>query len=381
MNLAYAYPWDIAGDPAAPERLAALGVDAVALAASYHSTRAATPHHPAHRVLDVPYSAFYLPVRPEAWGRLVPAAPTWTAPDAYLLAGDALRAAGLKVYAWTVLTHNAHLGQAHPDLVVRNAFGDRYPYALCPSWEDVADYCELLVREVLTAGEPDGLILEGCGAMGFGHQSVHEKTAGADFDAGLMSLCFCARCADRYPAGTRERVRAAIDDPGTASLETAIDGPGTGSLEATLGPLADEVRAVRVDLSASLRRRLTSTARQVAPDLPITLHADPDLWATGPFAALPEGEQAADVLVGSCWGDPVKDAARLSRLGELCGPGQRVGAYVLALPPRPADGKALAELLRTYVKAGAAEIHLYHAGLAGPQRLAAMTDALRLTGR
>jgi hypothetical protein len=369
VNLAYAYPWDVVGDPAAPERGDALGVDAVALAVSYHSTRAATPQHPAHRVLDVPHSAFYLPVRPTAWGRLTPAGPTWTAPDAYLQADSALRAAGLKVYAWTVLTHNAHLGQAHPDLVVRNAFGDRYPYALCPSSEDVADYCERLVREVLTVGAPDGLILEGCGALGFGHQSVHEKTAGADFDPDLMSLCFCARCADRYPAGTRERVRAAVDDPAAPSVETA------------LGPLTDEVRAVRVELSASLRRRLTSTARQVAPDLPIALHADPDPWATGPFAALPEGEQAADVLVGACWGDPVTDAARLTRLRELCGPGQQVGAYVLALPPRPADAQALAELLGTYVRAGASQIHLYHAGLASPKRLAAMTDALRLAGR
>jgi hypothetical protein len=213
--------------------------------------------------------------------------------------------------------------------------------------------------------------------MGFGHQSVHEKTAGADFDADLMSLCFCARCADRYPAGTRERVRAAVDGPATPDLGD----PGSSALETALGPLTDEVRAVRVELSASLRHRLTSTARQLAPDLPITLHADPDPWATGPFAALPEGEQAADVLVGACWGDPATDAARLTRLRELCGPGQQVGAYVLALPPRPADAQALAELLRTYAEAGASEIHLYHAGLASPKRLAAMTDALRLAGR
>jgi hypothetical protein len=67
VNIAYVYPWDIVGDPAAPERIAALGVTDVALAASYHSTRAATPFHPAHRVLDVPHSAFYLPVRASAW--------------------------------------------------------------------------------------------------------------------------------------------------------------------------------------------------------------------------------------------------------------------------------------------------------------------------
>ncbi|MFG1943511.1 hypothetical protein [Nonomuraea sp. NPDC048826] len=457
MNVAYVYPWDVVGDPAAAERIAALGVTTVALAASYHSTRAATPHHPAHRVLDVPHSAFYLPVRPEAWGRLTPAAPSWTSPDAYLLAQSALRAAGLRVHAWTVLTHNAHLGTAFPDLVVRNAFGDPYPYALCPSAPDVAEYCERLVREILVVAEPDGLILEGCGPMGFTHQSVHEKTAGADYDPDLMSLCFCASCTPRYPTDTRSLVRTALDtlahgalsppppatstptppvpaapaspehaahtsphpstspprstradahspanpaeaalstahptdaapDPtnpieaalGTARPTDAAPNP-TNPIEAALGPLADEVRRIRVDLSASLRHRLITAAREAAPDTPITLHANPDPWATGPFAALPTGDPGADVLVGNCWGDPSTDAARLTRLADLCTPGQRVGAYVLALPPRPADAESLAELLTIYAKAGASEFHLYHAGLASPQRLAAMTRALTLT--
>lgn len=429
MNLAYVYPWDIVGDPAAAERIAALGVDAVALAASYHSTRAATPFHPAHRVLDVPHSAFYLPVRSHAWGRLTPASPTWTTPDSYLLAQEALRAAGLRVHAWTVLTHNAQLGTAFPHLVVRNAFGDPYPYALCPAASDVAEYCERLVREVLVAGEPDGLILEGAGSMGFAHQGVHEKTSGADYDPDLMSLCFCASCAPRYPADTRARVRTALDNPppvadsplrpaagsphrpssdsphrpdadsrlqpradsllkpsadsqlkpsADSPLRTETDSP-LRPVEAALGPLADEVRALRMELSATLRRRLIAAARDIAPDLPITLHANPDPWATGPFAALPSGEPGADVLVGNCWGDPTEDAARLTHLSELCAPGQRVGAYVLTLPPRPADPDHLAELLTTYTKAGASEFHLYHAGLASPQRLTAITRALELT--
>ncbi|MEU7862462.1 hypothetical protein [Nonomuraea sp. NPDC049141] len=409
MNVAYAYPWDIVGDPSAPSRLAELGVEAVAVAASYHSTRAATPYHPAHRVLDVPYSAFYLPVRPSSWGRLTPASPTWTPTDAYLRARDALKAVGLQVHAWTVLTHNSFLGGVHPDLVVRNAFGDRYPYALCPAFEDVVEYCEHLVSEILTVGEPDGLILEACGPMGFGHQSVHEKTAGADWTSvhsDLLTLCFCTACAPRYPEGTRERVRAAIDapPPGTATspaptsvapasasaASTASASPTSASpastasplspatVEAALGPLADDIRAVRVELSASLRTRLVAVARETAPNVPITLHANPDPWAASSFAALPTGEPGAEVLVGNCWGDPTSDAARLARLGELCNPGQRVGAYVLALPPRPADGQALAEQLRTYAKAGATDFHLYHAGLASPGRLASMAEALRL---
>ncbi|MGW0806889.1 hypothetical protein [Nonomuraea sp. NPDC002799] len=386
MNVAYIYPWDIVGDPSAPARLADLGVEAVALAASYHSTRAATPYHPDHRVLDVPYPAFYLPIRPTSWGRLVPASPTWTPADAYLQASDAIKAAGLQVHAWTVLTHNSRLGTANPDLVVRNAFGDPYPYALCPAHDDVVEYCAHLVEEILTVGEPDGLILEACGPMGFTHQSVHEKTSGADWtadDADLLSLCFCTSCADRYPPTTKDRVRAAIDrtqsaTPSTSpSLTTTADHSST-TIEDALGPLADEIRALRLELSSSLRQRLIATARRTAPHVPITLHADPNPWAAGAFAALPAGEPEADILVGACWGDPVTDAARLAQLTELSTPGQRVAAYVLALPPRPADPTTLADYLRTYAKAGATDFHLYHAGLASPQRLATITEALRL---
>ncbi|WP_043640816.1 hypothetical protein [Nonomuraea candida] len=447
MNVAYLYPWDVVGDPTAPGRLADLGVQAVALAASYHSTRAATPYHPAHRVLDVPYPAFYLPIRPSAWSRLVPAAPTWTPANAYLQARDALKAAGLQVHAWTVLTHNSHLGSANPDLVVRNAFGDPYPYALCPAHEDVIEYCERLVQEILEVGEPDGLILEACGPMGFGHQSVHEKTAGADWtptDVDLLSLCFCANCALRYPEGTKAAVRAVIDrasapaaslglsihehaapaaqttaaaplnapsspsatagapassNAGAPEPTTASSAPASKSaphshssastsntrtprapstIEEALGPLADEVRRVRTDLSIALRQRLIATAERTAPDVPITLHANPDPWATGAFAPLPAGDAGADVLVANCWGDPTTDAARLARLKELSAPAQRVGAYVLALPPRPADAEVLAGQLRTYAKAGASEFHLYHAGLASPDRLSALATALRL---
>ncbi|GAA2698301.1 hypothetical protein GCM10010412_093890 [Nonomuraea recticatena] len=391
MNIAYVYPWDVVGDPAAPGRIAALGVDAVALAASYHSTRAATPLHPAHRVLDVPYSAFYLPVRPSAWGRLVPPNPTWTSPDAFLQARDALRAVGLPVHAWTILTHSSHLGAAHPDVVVRNAFGDAYPYALCPSHEDVAEYCERLVREIVSVGAPDGLILEACGPMGFGHQSVHEKTGGADWTSvhsALLSLCFCTACLPGYPDADelRARVRAAIDGPADT-----IGAPGTGagrgpveaepveagSVEEALGEPAGAVREHRGRLASSLRARLVAAARELSPGLPIRTHASPDPWAAGPFATLPDADPSLDGLVGMCWGTQEEAASNLTRLSALSSPGGRLGAYALFLPPKPADEAQLAESFTAYAKAGADELHLYHVGLASAARLDTLARALR----
>lgn len=371
MNVIYAYPWDIVGDPGAAARLAGLGVDAVALAASYHTTRAATPHHPAHRLVDARHSACYVPVREEAWkgARLVPSTPSWMdSADPFGEARDALRAAGLPVRAWTVLTHNTLLGSANPDLVVTNAFGESYPYALCPAAADVRDYCRTLVREIVEAGDPDALILEACGPLGFRHGGHHEKTDGADWSpaqVALLSLCFCANCVLRYEAAgldvaeTRARVRAGVDGR-------------PGSVEEALGDLADPLRGVRTGLAGELRALLLAEARAARPGLEVALHASADPWATGPFATVPEGVDA-DLLVGNCWNSPEADEAGLRALGRL---GPRVGAYVLALPPRPADGGALTFLAEAYTAAGASEIHWYHGGLASTARLEAIAEAI-----
>ena len=48
----YLYPWDVLADRDAASTILATGVDRVALAAAYHSVRAATPRHPDRRVVD-----------------------------------------------------------------------------------------------------------------------------------------------------------------------------------------------------------------------------------------------------------------------------------------------------------------------------------------
>lgn len=365
--IAYLYPWDVVGDPSAAERIAALGVDAVALAAAYHSVRAATPFHPAHRVVNAHHAALYLPVRDAAWSgsRLVPGTPGWMPrPDSFLEARDALRAVGLPVHAWTVLTHNTRLGHAHPDLAVRNAFGDPYPYALCPSSAEVRAYCTTLVGEVAELGEPDGLVLEACGPLGLGHGGHHEKTEGADWDASadrLLSWCFCAACVSRYEAAglephrLRHHVREAVDQ--TASF------PPT---------LMQSLRKIRTTLTADLRREVLEAATG-----PVTLHASADPWATGPFATIADdAAPPVDTLVASAWTSADQGVANLAALRPLAAPTTRLAAYLPVLPPRPADPSALAAEWTTCLAAGADELHLYHAGLASPARLTALRTAL-----
>ncbi|GAA1011216.1 hypothetical protein Aple_058630 [Acrocarpospora pleiomorpha] len=428
MNFGYVFPWDIVGDPAAPERLAATGVDAIALAASYHSTRAATPFHPAHRVLEVPHSALYLPVRRDAYGPLTPKSPSWTPPDAYLQARDALKSTGLPVHAWTVLTHNTSLGRAHPALTVRNAFGDPYPHALCPSHPDVLDYCANLVSEIIDLGEPDGIILEACGPMGIAHQSVHDKTAGADWtptQSALLSLCFCTACTPKYPDTLQAQVRAAIDT-------------SPPSMEAALGDLTPQLSALRTTLTTTLHTRVIKAAH----NHPIRLHASADPWSTGSFSPFPtsnhrtttstpnqqpehrtttsapdqqperrtttsapdqqlerrtttsvpdqqlpgsalfaprrqitDSDQALTGVVAPCWGTDEEASANLTDLAGSC---RKLGAYTTILPPKAPDPEQLARTFTTLTQAGANELHLYHLGLASPPRLSALTSALHL---
>ena len=128
---AFVYPWDVNGDPAAPARIAGLGVEQVTLAAAYHSTRALTPRHPRHRIVTAEHAAVLYPPDDRGEGRqLRPyAAGDWAPGDASGEAAAALAEAGLEVHTWVVLAHNSRLGAEHPDTSVVNAYGDRYPWA------------------------------------------------------------------------------------------------------------------------------------------------------------------------------------------------------------------------------------------------------------
>ncbi|MCX5214719.1 hypothetical protein OG689_36605 [Kitasatospora sp. NBC_00240] len=377
----YAYPWDFHGDPAAAHRARALGLDAVAVAAAYHSVRSASPLHPARRLTEVPHAASYVPVREDVWrGRRLRPAPAGWLPSADPF-GDACRAlhgVGLDVYAWTVLTHNSHLGRSHPDLTVRNAYGEHYSYALCPSWDEVTDYCVTLVGEVVENGRPDGLVLEACGPLGAVHGSHHDKAGLAGWsttDQQLLSLCFCDACGRRYtgagldPAHVAARVRSAVGRPGPAD-----------SVEDVLGlEVAHALRAVRGTTVGRLGTAAAERARAADPGVRLVLHAAPDPWATGAFAAVGSVPlPPVDVLVASCWDPGPAGETALRGLRALAGPGTAVGGYLQADSTWGADG--VADRVARYRAAGMEELHLYHLGLVGDEGLRLMAAILAAAG-
>jgi hypothetical protein len=359
----YAFPWDFVDNDEAALRAAELGVDVVAIAATYHSARVPTPLHSSRRVLDVPRSAMYLPVRVGPWKghRLIPSSPDWLEEnDSFNVAQRRLSEVGLDVDAWIVLTHHDELGYAHPELVVRNAFGERYPFALCPSHPDVREYCATLIDETLALTECRGVVLEACGAMGVDHGGVHDKLEFANFtsvDEDLLSLCFCDGC--------RAGLGKVNVDPDDLSLRVR-DAVGTNapSVEEVLGvELSDSVASYRGSLTIELRRELIDHVRAIKPVTRITVHTSARRWATGSFPAIGEAHEPSGVssVVANGWSPSTADA-ELRSLRNAVSERVDIGAY-LRLDRGWSNEPLVTATLRRYAEYGVSELHLYHLGM------------------
>jgi hypothetical protein len=375
---AYLYPWDVDGDPAAADRLAGLGLTGVTLAAAYHAVRAVTPHHPGHRIVTRDAGIYFQP-DPARWrdARLRPvgAAPGDDGRGAFERAAAALRAAGLPVTAWVVVTHNSRLADAG-ECSVHNAFGDVYPWALCAGSDAVREYAALLAAEAAALAGVDAIELEACGWYGFEHGSAHDKTgnvAGAAGGAGdwLLSLCFCGACASVY--------REAGADP--AELAALVRAAADGG-PALPGDVCAMVDAARAAASGRLLTKVLAAVRAAAPGQPVLVHSHPDPRAVGANPgydpAVLCGPGGADGVVLAC-GNPVTAPDLVARTAAATPAGSRIAAVLQAvagLGGQPGTLVAQAEAVRA---AGATELRVYHAGLAAQSDLAAIRDLCRAT--
>jgi hypothetical protein len=224
----YAYPWNFHDLDADVARIRALGAGEISLAASYHAGKFLQPGDPKARVYFPEDGTVYFRPR-KAYGVVKPQVSALTA------GGDILAELcgrdDIAVNAWTVLLHNTRLGTLHPELTVRNAFGDAYPYSLCPSQPEVRAYAMTLCADLAGNYRLKSLLLETPGFLTYGHGFHHEfaqVAPNAWLDA-MLGLCFCKPCRE----GAK---RAGIDADGLAkricmAVDTWLDDGLDQSLE------------------------------------------------------------------------------------------------------------------------------------------------------
>ncbi len=378
MNLlGYAYPWDFEPGGGAVDLVDSLGLGSVAIAAAYHSVRAATPRHRHRRFVDAPHSAVYFGPRPEKWQgrRLTPTPAPWVAPESFPNACVAARRRGARALAWVVLTHNSRLGAAYPDVTVRNAFGDSYPHALCPAQPEVVDYCRSLVTEAVLAGPADGVVLEATAALGAEHGAAHDKVRLGVSRAHQLSVCFCPRCTSRYDAAGLESTRLG------QLLRDAVRADTDRGLAGVLGQgPADVVLQVRQEAARALVDAVVDVVRQVDATAEVVVHTStrvPDYTASGTSpAAAAAADTTAYWLRNSADGAAgiVAAAARVRSARAL------IVEYTDTALVEPA---AANQLFRDAAECGADSLHLYHLGLM-PERtvdnLIGAVDAARAAG-
>ena len=277
----------------------------------------------------------------------------------------------MDVAAWTVCCHNSYQGERHLDAVTRNAFGDPYPFALCPAQNPVREYLSALVAE-LSRYPLTMLQLESYSFMGFRHGHHHEKVL---LDLGplptfLMGLCFCSAC--KQAAQAEGIDFEAVRQSTRRYLEAAFEGRVTPPASLSQEALVNELPA----LAPYLRMRDQITIGMVhtlgqASTTPISL-----LGVTR--EVLEEvAPDIAEITEGAYRLTPeeVAEATRAAR--DLVGPSMRLGIGIEANPHMSPTRENLVAKVRAAWDAGADGLCFYNYGLMPLRSLDWLRDALR----
>ncbi|MCK5945069.1 MAG: hypothetical protein KAI24_23980, partial [Planctomycetes bacterium] len=280
--------------------------------------------------------------------------------------------AGLAVRAWTVFGHNTRFGLQHPELTVRNAHGDHYPYALCPAQSDVRAYHAQLVRDLAAHDGLATIELEALGQMGIQHSSHHDKKSFTPKGllAFALSACFCDACLRLHAElgqdgeACREQVRAYVDgltEQGCAMAPAAVPGDDS-ELEPAQRTWVEAVLAVR----RRSVQQVADAAVAASGACARAVQVHPDRWFTGSqlsaecAAAFPP----ADQRVFTCYGEgPGQIAALLDQDGARATAGSPRRLCIWPKAPQFTEDEDLRQTRALCEQRAIDSIAIYHLGL------------------
>ncbi len=174
------------------------GLDGVELAAAYHHARDVYPHNPLNPVHFPDGGAIFFRPDPRRWEgvRLQPVRARML--DEFDPLAEVLREGerrGMTVRAWTNTLHNFTLGEAHPDCVARNAFGNPLLTDLCPANPASRAYARAVSADLSRYGV-EAIAAEAICYLPFDHGFHHERCAYplSETVRFLLALCFCDHC-------------------------------------------------------------------------------------------------------------------------------------------------------------------------------------------
>lgn len=384
----YTYAWDLveAGIAESQRQFLALGLDTVTMAGSYHAGKFLRPHGVTGKVYFPEDGTAYFKTTPGYYGAIKPVA------NSILSSNDVIAELAatkkMAVNVWLVLMHNTLLGTANPNSCVKNAFGDRYIYNLCPSAPDARAYAVALAKDVADHYEISGLSLESPGFLPYAHGFHHEFALNAPnrwLDAQL-GLCFCDHCVSsaqsvgidarglkaRVAADIAEYLASDVDVPADmAEVFWLADARSEGALRSYLDWRCDVVTSLVSEIRAAVRKDVNVAV------IPSVARPTAGAWYEGSdLAAL---AQTAGIIE-ACFYEPGANRVKADLFDikrRLDGVGALRGILRPAYPDFTSRGDFLAAI-EALVEGGVRELAFYNWGHLRSANVAWIGDAMKI---
>ncbi len=375
----FAYPWDIVdrGPEAFADECAALGVTRVHVTTLYHSGKFLLPRNSRHKVFFPEPGRLFIPLGSDAFdGPIVPEQGE-LAHSGWL---DSLAATGLPLAAWTVFHHGSSIAARNPRFTLRNLYGDAYPFALCPSHEEVYTFSRQLASAIVSTGRFEALDLETIGYLGYFHGHHHEVSAVpcGPLEQFLLSLCFCDACSDRARAlgidieCLKSQLRDILDARFAAD-DSASRHPDNMEQIATLLALVPGLRELvqmRIKNVTALIHDIRAAARGVELSVFTSsfVGSPSNIWMEG--VSLPDIRNTVDAVYLLAY---TSDCDRVNSdlvfcLSQVGDPARLCLTLNLGLPVTPSLGDAMSKIDFAW-KSGVRRFAFFNYGFLGAARL------------
>jgi hypothetical protein len=369
----YAYPWDVleSGPTRFADILASQRLTEVTIAVSYHAGKFLRTRNGSSRVYFPEDGTVYFEPDLKRYGRIKPV----PHPDKKLrqVAAGLVQADRLGVHAWTVVFHNSRLGVAYPHATVRNAWGDRYPYSLCPVNPEVAEFGLALVQDLSRSLPVASIVLETVGFLPYAHGYHHEfaQTKISSWMSVLLALCFCDHCLNesKSEAGINSRalrqhvitkvddyLRSPVDIPAdVAAAWTAADVLSNEELSQYLKWRSRRVSELVKQLRAAVSGKLAIIPTIQRPTASTWIEGSDirSLAEIADYLEVPFYEPTAQRAIADAWDTLHRAGSDPTKIRAILRPG----------PPDLGDGQELAEAVQGISQLGIRDFAFYNWGL------------------